>query len=161
MKLKRKLGNIPKSLLDSAKKAGINVNAPAMLKPKHPADRLGVEYDLVHERIATDTKIINNLKTDIKAYAEEKGETYNKLRFVSGDNYEVGYVMVEPEPTIDVKKALKILPQGVYQKCKVVAIDKKLLEDCINRGEIPATVLPKILVQGASYKRIHVQRKKK
>jgi hypothetical protein len=168
MKIKRKkslkIGQMPEHL----RKAAIKIQIPkesalsslekVAKKAFHETiDKIGESYEALDEEVKSKAKELETGKKAIKELAEDRGESDGKFRVLRGKKYEIGYVNADQEPDINLK-VWNIIHPDIRARCERRIIDKKLLENVINKGTILPSVVSKLFIPKPPQKRIHVQR---
>ncbi len=167
MKIKKKkpfrIGPMPEALRTAhinkpVKSRGENKRS---LLPIAQIDKLGETYEKQREEALAVNKSLDESKDSIKELAERAGKKDGKYVILEGKNYVVGYVLADQEPGVaDFSTCIAVLGLKNAENISHVIVDRKKLEDAVNKGLITPAQLKKLLIPQPAQKRVHVKRVK-
>lgn len=156
MKIKKKLPPIPEHLQTA------HIKVPGANREKvlqNTVDKFGEEYESKREAVAALVSDFDSIKKEIRDLVEREATQDGKHMMLTGKSWKIGYVLADREPTIDLKKAVRLLPPLVYLTLLAEpAIDPQKLVDAIQRGVIDPKLANKFLIASPSQKRTMVKR---
>lgn len=127
--------------------------------PAQKADELGASYAEGGEQESAGKKRKEEAKAQIMTLAEKVGVQGGKSLTIKGDEFEVGFSVTTPSPSLDEDIARTLLAPKVLKKCRKEYIDEKLFVECVERGEVSKADVKKILKHTrAPYKRVVVKK---